>query len=306
MLVGMLARWEKTLDGDDEPGFQWNRGFIRGVRLSWDYYADQPRGRVELADAVREIFAHESGRFIRELVIGLNRHNPDQIYQPILDAIAAAKPRCLETLFVGDFVYPDQTEISWTEIGDLGGVLAAAPRLRELRVQGGQIAMSQSSSSLRSLTIHSGGLPGATIRAIGAASWPELEQLTLWLGEPDHGGDATLEDLTGILDGKNFPSLRQLGLANSMFAGEIAEALGRAPILPRLERVDLSMGTLDDAEAQPLIAGHDRFKHLRELDLTESYLVESVGALRALGNVVGLDDQRGLADEDERYCSVGE
>jgi uncharacterized protein (TIGR02996 family) len=304
-LVGNLARWEKTLDGEDEPGFHWHLGFLRGVRLSWDYYADQARGRVDLAEAVREIFAHPSGRFIRELTIGLSRHDPDQIYQPILDAIAAAKPPCLESLFVGDYRYPDQTEISWTEIGDVGAVLAAAPRLRELRVQGGGIALSQVSPSLRSLTMHAGGLPGATVRAIGEGSWPKLEQLTLWLGEDEYGGDATLEDLNGIFEGRNFPSLRELGLANSMFTGQIAQALRSAPILPRLERVDLSKGTLDDEEAQVLLAGS--LRHLRELNLADNFLAESVGALQALGNVVGLDDQRDAEEYDgERYCSVAE
>ena len=44
---------------------------------------------------------------------------------------------------------------------------------------------------------------------------PALEHLELWLGTDEYGADTEVADLKNILQGKNLPSLRHLGLRNS-------------------------------------------------------------------------------------------
>ncbi|WP_232093216.1 hypothetical protein [Gimesia panareensis] len=106
-----------------------------------------------------------------------------------------------------------------------------------------------------------------------------------------------------------FPKLKYLGLRNSIFADEIAQAIAAAPILNQVEVVDLSLGTLGDAGAQALL-DCNRLNELKKLDLHFHYLTDEMcKKLSTLDLEVDLDDQQEPDEYDgemNRYCAVSE
>ncbi|MDH6699464.1 STM4015 family protein [Streptomyces sp. MAA16] len=255
---------------------------------------------------------------VRALIVGAWSEAYDSASTSVVDALVAAKDRfpALRALFIGDMVM-EECEISWIHQTDLSPLLTAFPRLEEFGARGGTdlVLPAVNHSSLRRLTLETGGLPAEVVRGVSASDLPALEHLDLWLGTPDYGGDSEVADLEGILSGARLPRLRELALRNSEMQDAVAAAVAAAPVVARLEVLDLSMGVLTDDGASALLAGQP-LTHLKKLDLHHHYLTEPVverirQTLEAAGVEVDLD--RADADEDEeddgtvwRYVSVGE
>jgi hypothetical protein len=163
---------------------------------------------------------------------------------------------------------------------------------------------------LRSLVIHTGGLPRAAGESLGRAELPKLERLEVWFGTEHYGGSCSDAEVRSILQNPCFvgPSseLRTLALANADFGDAIARVVAQAKLPPKLEVLDLSMGTLSDAGAEQLLTRADDLARLRSLDLRRNYLSPAMCArvLAALPDA-RVDDQK-QAEDDERYVSVGE
>lgn len=189
----------------------------------------------------------------------------------------------LRSVFVGDIGY-DECELSWILQTDLGPLLEAFPRLEELGVRGAasnirgrELSLHvPSHGSLRSLTVQSGALPGSTTRGIASSGLPALERLELWLGVEEYGGDTSPDDLAPLLSGEGFPELRYLGVRNAEGLDEWIPVLAEAPILKRLEVLDLSLGILTDEGGRVLVERAAAFSGLRELDLHHHYLSEEM------------------------------
>jgi hypothetical protein len=230
-------------------------------------------------------------------------------------ALTAAADRFpnLRALFVGDIVQ-EESETSWIEQTDIAPLLAAHPRLERFGVRSGVglAFVPFRSECLRELRVQSGGLPGSVVRSVAACDLPNLEYLELWLGEEEYGGDATLDDLAPILSGERLPALRHLGVQDAEIQDEVAGAVARAPIVARLESLDLSMGALTDEGAEALLSGQP-LTHLRRLAMHHHYLSdEMMERVRAAlpGVEVDLDSQE-EPDEDPDgslyyYVWVGE
>jgi len=203
---------------------------------------------------------------------------------------------------------PQDFQISWTRLTDLSPIYHHLDRLEELAIQAGEVTLGQIHlPALRSFELVTGGLRRHALESVAAASWPRLERLVLYLGTERYGGDCELADLAPLLDGSTLPSgLRTLGICNCEFGDDLALAVVRAPILPRLTHLDLSHGTLGDAGAQILLDHADAFRHLESLDLRSNYLApEHRAALSRLCPRVDLSDQN-LPEEGHRYVSVSE
>jgi hypothetical protein len=145
------------------------------------------------------------------------------------------------------------------------------------------------------------------VRAVGRADLPALEHLELWLGTEQYGADTTVADLKGIFAGKGLPALRYLGLRNSEIADAIARALARAPVLERIEVLDLSLGNLGDEGAEALLA-NPGVARLKKLDIHHHFVSDALMAqLDALGIEVDVSDPE-EPDEDDRgrYIAVSE
>lgn len=273
-------------------------------RVSLDY-----RSEGTFEDVLGGFLATVGAGRVRALVIG-QWNEPHEDSAPVgLLAGLADRLANLRALFLGEITAED-CEISWIQQADVTPLLRAWPALEVLQVRGGEGLVLEPGryESLRELTFQSGGLPADVVRAVGAGDLPALTHLELWLGEEQYGGDATVDDLAGVLSGRGIPALRYLGLRDAEIADEVAAAVASAPVVPRLEVLDLSMGVLSDAGARSLLAGRP-LTHLRRLDLSHHYLSEELTA-RLPGLLPGVEvDVSGRQDEEDdggRYVAVGE
>ncbi len=228
----------------------------------------------------------------------------------VIAALAAARDRlpALRALFIGD-ITSDEFEISWIRQADVTPILTAYPALENLRIRGGEgLALGPvRHDGLRALVIESGGLPASVVRSVCAAEFPNLEHLELWLGSEDYGGDATPQDLAPILSGAVFPRLKYLGLRDCEWADALAAALADAPVLRRIETLDLSLGTLGDEGAVALLSGGN-LSGLKRLDIHHHYVSDEVlDGLKGTGVELNAEDPQDPSENDGyRYIAVSE
>ncbi|WP_280400573.1 STM4015 family protein [Nocardia carnea] len=234
----------------------------------------------------------------------------------VIEAMVAARDRfpALRAIFLGD-IEPEEAEISWIRQGPVSALLAAFPDLTEFVVRGSdELSFAPiRHERLEKLTMQAGGLPGAVVRDIAACDFPALTHLDLWLGTPHYLGDATIADLAPILTGDRLPGLKYLALRNSDIQDDICAALATAPVVARLDTLDVSMGVLTDTGAAALLAGQP-LTHLKTLDMHHNYLSPELCArLReTLEPAVSLDLDPDDAEsytydgEVHRYISVSE
>jgi hypothetical protein len=260
--------------------------------------------------------AVDPGR-VRALVVGAweeaYENGSEEIVRTVLDA--RSRLTSLRALFLGD-MESEECEISWITQSDVTPLLDGFPELEAFGVRGGTGLAFPSATHrrLRTLVVETGGMPAAVVRGIAASDFPALELLDLWLGTEEYGGDCSVEDVAPILDGSRLPRLRHLALRNSDIQDHIARAAASAPVVSRLDVLDLSMGVLTDEGAEALLGGQP-LTHLRKLDLHHHYLSEPMErrlreALEPAGVALSLD--RDDAEEYEwdgrvrRFVAVGE
>jgi hypothetical protein len=233
--------------------------------------------------------------------------------EEVVQALVTARKHLpqVKAIFLGDIIY-EECEVSWIEQGDVSPLFNAFPELEILEIRGSNglsLGTLQNASHLKKLVLQSGGLPARVVREVIGANLPELEILSLFFGSPNYGGNATVEDLAPLLAGERFPKLKHLGLCNSEFADEIAQAVAQAPIMKRIDVLDLSLGTLTDEGAQALLDS-PLVSKLKQLDLHYHYCSEAMmERLQALPIEVDVSDhqQPDVYDgEESRYCAVSE
>jgi uncharacterized protein (TIGR02996 family) len=272
--------------GNLEPyvEFTWKNGFWRTAKVLCDYDSaeDMPEDTATIASVLGRVLRHDSARFLYALNIGLTEGHVDgeAEWQGCIDAVVSNGIRkSVRELFVGDFERVDETEISWTDIGNLGKLWTVLPNLEKLTVQGGGIGLGTiSAPKLQSMRIWTGGLGPEVPKSIGDASLPALTRLEVWLGTEDYNGSCSAADLAGILAGTGLPAVSWLGLMNADFANDLPAVIAASAILPRLEHLDLSMGTMTDEGAKIIIENAARFKHLKSLNLDENFISADVAA----------------------------
>ncbi|GGQ79297.1 STM4015 family protein [Streptomyces asoensis] len=255
---------------------------------------------------------------VRALIVGAWQEAYDTDPSDVIEALVAARDRfpALRAVFLGDMV-GEECEISWINQTDVTPLLGAFPALEEFGVRGGSGLRFPAvrHGSLRRLVIETGGLPAEVVRGVGGSDLPELVHLDLWLGTPEYGGDCEAADLEPILSGARLPSLRHLALRNSEIQDAVAAAVAAAPVVERLEVLDLSMGVLTDEGAAALLGGQP-LTHLKKLDLHYNYLSEPLQerirrTVETAGVEVDLDRDDAEEDADDdgtpwRYVAVGE
>lgn len=253
---------------------------------------------------------------VRALVVGPWEDAYEASSSRVIEVLLAARDRlpALRALFLGDMT-SEEAEISWITQADVSPV-GGLPRPGGVRGAGqpGLKFPALRHDALRALALESGGLPVDVVRGVGASELPALEHLDLWLGTSWYGADSETADLAPILSGDRFPNLRHLALRNSEIQDEVAAAVASAPVVARLDVLDLSMGTLGDEGAAALLGGQP-LTHLKKLDLHHNYLSEPVRqrlteTLVTAGVEIDLDPDGAEEYEDEgiveRYVSVGE
>ncbi|WP_216895145.1 STM4015 family protein [Nocardia alni] len=252
------------------------------------------------------------------IVVGCWADESDGESGEVIRAFVAARDRlpALRAIFLGDIV-SEENEISWICQSGVSPLLEAFPLLEEFGVRGGQYLEFApiEHEHLLQLTVQAGGLSAHTVQGIAACEFPALTHLDLWLGTSEYGGTCTVSDLAPILAGDKLPGLVDLALRNSEIQDEICAALASAPVVARLEVLDVSMGVLTDEGAAALLAGQP-LTHLMSLDMHYNYLSEAMcerleEALEPAGVELDLDpddaqDNRDADGEVFRFVAVGE
>ncbi|WP_405178188.1 STM4015 family protein [Nocardia sp. NBC_01377] len=258
---------------------------------------------------------------VSALVIGtwMGEDDYDKGSESVIEALVAARDRlpALRSVFLGD-ITSEENEISWIRQGSVAPLFEAFPGLEEFGVRGAinlEIPVERH-ERLRSLTVQTGGLSAEVVRAIAAADLPALTHLEVWLGTEYYGADVVIDDLAPIMTGERLPNLRHLALRNSDIQDEICGALAAAPVVARLDSLDLSMGVLTDDGAAALLTGQP-LGHLKSLDMRHNYLTDAMRTrLREVLEPadVELRSDAGTAWEDgteedgdlRRFVAVGE
>ncbi|MBM7366469.1 STM4015 family protein [Gordonia hydrophobica] len=241
---------------------------------------------------------------VTAIVVGGWADPYDKSSAEVVQAIIDAAPRlpALRALFLGDMDSED-CEISWIVQSDVTGLLTAFPALEELGIRGStQLSLTATThTALRRLVIESGGLPSAVAQAVAASDFPALEDLELWLGTEDYGGDASIDDLAPFLSGARLPALKRLALCDSEIQTDVAKAVAAAPVVAQLTDLDLSMGVLHDEGGQALMSGVS-LAHLTSINLNHNYFTDPVRQqLRTFFADLGVeaDVEEGDADADD-------
>lgn len=279
-------------------------------RLALDY--DDYEKKKSWTDAFQEFLEAVDTGPLAGLVVGAYDFESSQDSAFIVEAIVAARERfpALRALFIGD-ITSEENEISWIQQSDLSPLFAAFPDLEYLGVRGGDglILGSPHHAQLKTLVVESGGLDGGVVRGLCEADLPALEHLELYLGTENYGGTVSVEDLRPILEGKLFPALHYLGLRDAEIADDVARAVANAPILQRIETLDLSLGMLGDEGAQALLDS-SLVRKLRKLDLHYHFCTDAMQEkLRELPLEVDVSDAQSGDEwkgEIYRYVAVNE
>lgn len=289
---------------DDESIFKNGSNIAVSIRTNWEEN-DRPDAWIsKFTSLLKQKFIQQ----IPALVIGMWHY--DQTVRPIVDALVSNRAQLpsLKALFVGD-ITSEENEISWIKQDNLTPLWRAFPNLEYLTIRGGGgLQLGQLTlPHLKSLRIESGGLSSEVVRCVGEAELPELETLVLWLGTADYGGTATIADLERFYECPGKPKLKYLGLCDSEIADQVAEFIATAPVLERLETLDLSLGMLTDEGALALITS-PHIHHLKKLDLHYHYcsdaMVKKLQELAKAGVQVDTSDQQ--TERDWRFVAVGE
>ncbi|WP_031161260.1 STM4015 family protein [Streptosporangium roseum] len=280
---------------------------------SYAHVAGEDGGESSIQRSFEDSLATRDLAQVREIVVGWWgpgwEGNTSELPVRLLSGVADRLPN-VRSIMLGD-IESEESEISWIEHGDVTPLLEAFPLLEALHIRGGSglLLRPVRHEALHTLWFETGGLPGRVVRAVADSDLPALENLEMWLGVSDYGGDATVADLAPILSGERLPALRHLGLQDSEIQDEIAAAVASAPVVARLESLALSMGTLTDEGAEALLSGQP-LTHLRRLDLHHHYLTGTMvkhveAAFAGTGVEVDLSEQE-EPDDDWRYVAVAE
>jgi len=296
-------------DYDPDVGIQEPAETVYRLRVEWE---DYDAGRT-LMDLVPQFLSDPSIGDVAGLIIGdWGGAAEGNDSAAIVEALVAARDKLsdLTALFVGEMIC-EESEISWINQSDMSPLWDAYPKLRHFRVRGGEgLSLGRlEHNALESLVVETGGLDAEVVREVAAAELPELEHLELWLGTDSYGANVRPEDLAPILAGDRFPRLRYLGLRDSDIADEIAKVAAEAPILERLDELDLSLGTLGDEGALALLDS-SLVRGLRRLNLEYHFMSqETMMKFEALDIEVNVKHPQKPDEYDGetyRYVAVGE
>ncbi|MFD8526216.1 STM4015 family protein [Streptosporangium canum] len=279
----------------------------------YDHVVDEDEAGLSIQRSFEDFLATHDLAQVREIVVGWWgpgwEGNTSELPVRLLSGVADRLPN-VRSIMLGD-IESEESEISWIEHGDVTPLLEAFPLLEALHIRGGSglLLRPVRHEALHTLWFETGGLPGRVVRAVADSDLPALENLEMWLGVSQYGGDATVADLAPILSGERLPALRHLGLQDSEIQDEIAAAVASAPVVARLESLALSMGTLTDEGAEALLSGQP-LTHLKRLDLHHHYLTGTMvkhikAAFAGTGVEVDLSEQE-EPDDDWRYVAVAE
>ena len=268
---------------------------------------------VPITEKLTSLLQDSKASKLEALVIGEWGETCENDSSEIVNALVDAKDKLsnIKAIFIGD-IESAECEISWIRQSDISPILRAYPQLEILQVRGGeglQFNAPVRHNNLQALVVETGGLNSQTVSQICNMSLPVLKHLELWLGTEEYGGDCSVINIKPILDDLVFPNLNYLGLCNSEFSDEIAEAIVKSPLLETISVLDLSLGTLTDKGGEILV-NCAAINKIDILNLADNYLSQEIVSklspldCQLLANYQ--EEAEYYDDEEYRYCSVTE
>ncbi|MFT3697070.1 MAG: TIGR02996 domain-containing protein [Kofleriaceae bacterium] len=315
-VLGPLAEYAKTFDGNDGDTFTWKNGFIDSAFLSHNTYS-KPQG--DLTKGLQLLLDHPAARFLRELRFAFNNDPNEDNCQSLIDVLAAQPRPTIKSLFFGDIKYAgaardedqgEDTEISWYSVGNLSELWKSVPNLEKLIVTSGSAESAMAGGTqlgelnlpkLKHLEFRTGGLEKSNFDAIVASQTPALEHLDVWIGREDYGCSVGTDEIANLVSRQDIPKLKHLGIMNCEFVDEIVGLLTESTLVRGLRELDLSLGCLTDDGVEQLTSD-DLAWSLDKLDVSRNLLTDA-SALDGVAKTVIADDQR---DADSHYAAVGE
>ena len=305
-LLGALAEIDEA-----KVDLGWENGFIKEARVAYDdddSYDEETEA--EVVQWLATLLDEPSARFLQSLTVGIVQM-VDNSYDAVIREIGRRPRPALRSLFLGDFD-GEQTEISWSSLGDITKLCGACERLESLTLKSGPMNFGKPGQlvfpHLRELRVITGGLGKDSLKAILTAQLPSLERLDLYFGSESYGCNITRKDVDALLASDRFPKLTHLGLLNSGIADELCSVLHLSPLVAQVKELDLSLGTLSDAGASTLGTYAKGLAHLEKLDITRSYVspVMAKQLQKALPKTKVVSDKPRGDAFDRRYVSVSE
>lgn len=306
--LGPMLAEELEKEGEAWQGhvldLEWRFGFLWRAKVRTIYDWEGPT----VLELLRALLDASASRFLFELSIGLTDAEGETEFSDEIRAVAEVERPSLRRVYVGDFEFPDETEISWTEVGDVSPLYVACPNLEWLKVQGGGIELGTlAHPKLKALTVHTGGLPEAAVRSIAQADLPNLTDLEVWFGDDNYGAGGDAQTIAPLFTGQGVPKLVRLGLMNAQFSNDLPAALAGSPLLKQIRLLDLSMGVMSSDGATALLEHADAFAHLERLAVDDNMLSEDeVERLRARFGGALVSREQKEYEPDWLYVSVGE
>jgi predicted DNA-binding WGR domain protein len=217
---------------------------------------------------------------LKSIVIGMwseSMYNvpPDEIFAMIIKN--KEKFQHIESFFVGDMGY-EENEISWIHQGNYEELLKALPNLKSLTIKGtdGLVLGKIDHPNLEALEIISGGLPVSVVNDIKAAHLPNLKKLVLYLGVEDYGYDCEISDFADLAKKSLFPNLTHLGFTNSDEQDNLVSIILESDLLPQLEVIDISCGSLSDIGASLIVRSPSKLVKLKKLIASHHFMSEDM------------------------------
>lgn len=287
-----------TADNETALKIEWKFGYIWSIRLHnfWDYSGP------EMTAIIAGVLNSSVGEFIYEIKVGILEEEENN-YDELIEILKKKTIPSLKQLHLGDFEYPDDTEISWSYVNNVEALWSMAPKLEKLRLTGADIDLGKlKHNKLRSLSLETGGLPTEAIKSVMSAELPQLTELEMWFGDGNYGAEGDVSMLEPLLKGGLFPKLKKLGLKNSEFQDDIVEAVSFSEALKSLSSLDLSMGVMVDKGAQFLIDSYEQYKHLDSINVSHNFISSEIckKLFDLYGNKIDTSDQ----DDDLEYLYV--
>lgn len=285
--LGQVVK-KKHGPGKAESGYCeviWRLGFIVAARIGRN--SDRPPYTVR--ELVAALLAHPAAQVLQSLTIGALGSVDDYDYRDVVRELCLARPRTLRELVLADFA-PEHSELAASSLGDVSCLFRVLPRLERLHLRGGSMLLDDiDAPCLRELAITTCSFDARMVQAIGVASWPSLAVL----GLRDGGAAFPASGLSSLLWPRHMPALRGLAILDTSDTVAIWQVLADSPLLPQLEVLDLSGGSLTDADIDVLLARREAFAHLRRLVLEANHLSDrGAAALISLCADVRVGGQR--------------
>jgi uncharacterized protein (TIGR02996 family) len=270
---------------------EWRGGFIEAATLGKPAGDSEP---YEGAILLRWLLEHRTAMLLRELELHPFDYSwgRDQL-RAMLDVLFERPRPLLRRLTVG--------QASTGELGELTRLDELLPNLEVLELRGRSVTLENFRHPKLRRLVWDNYLGPKQAAALATFELPRLESLTL--------GRVTHAELGSILGQLVLPSLRSLRVPGS---ADVLDWLARVPSRAGLEHLDLSGGTLQDADAWRL-ASH-RWPRLRHLDVSNNELgSDGIARLVALDPSIVIGEQRrpealdddevieGEDDEDDEY-----